>query len=114
MYVPQVHAEFSTLPRLPKLYLEAGAALLMTQRPADCMVLCNDVISTTVDLLPQNVLLVEPEARIVGGTSDVREESDDKLVMLLWVAAAYLLLGQCYSHLKDWKQAVTHYTRSVR
>ena len=86
----------------------------MAQRPADCMVLCDEVISTTQELLPQDVILIEPEERNVAGASAVKEEGDDKLVMLLWVAAAYLLQGQCHSHLKDWKQAVTNYTRSVR
>ncbi|KAM6931056.1 Fanconi anemia group G protein [Xenentodon cancila] len=106
-----VHAEFSTLPRLPKLYLEAGAALLMTQRSADCIGLCNEVINMTQELLPEKVVLVEPEEGHVAGTKDVKEEGDDKLAMLLWVAAAYFLQGQSHSHCKDWKQGVTHYTR---
>ncbi|XP_061585953.1 Fanconi anemia group G protein isoform X2 [Cololabis saira] len=106
-----VHAELSTLPRLPQLYLEAGAALLMTQRSADCMVLCNEVIDMTLELLPEKGVLVEPEERSLAGTKDVKEEGDDKLAMLLWVAAAYFLQGQSHSHHKDWKQGVTDYTR---
>lgn len=82
----------------------------MSRRPADCMVLCDEVISTILELLPGKLVLKELEEQVEAGTRDV----NDKIVMLLWVGAAYLLQGHCYSHLKDWKQAVTHYTRSGR
>uniref|UniRef100_A0A3Q3G1L5 FA complementation group G n=1 Tax=Kryptolebias marmoratus TaxID=37003 RepID=A0A3Q3G1L5_KRYMA len=107
-----VHAEVSTLPKLPRLYLEAGAALLMAQRPADCMALCSEVISTTQDLLPQKVVLDESETN-AAATEDVKEEGEGGLAMFLWTAAAYLLQGHCFTHMKDWKQAVTHYTRCI-
>uniref|UniRef100_UPI0037E8508C Fanconi anemia group G protein n=1 Tax=Semicossyphus pulcher TaxID=241346 RepID=UPI0037E8508C len=106
-----VQVEALPLPRLPELYLEAGAALLMAQRPADCMALCDEVISTTLALLPERVVLEEPEkceAESRGGA-----EGEDRGEMLLWAGAAYLLQGHCHSHLKDWKQAVTHYTRCI-
>ncbi|XP_072243089.1 Fanconi anemia group G protein [Leuresthes tenuis] len=105
--------EVSTLPKLPKLYLEAGTALLMAQRPADCMTLCSEVLSTTLELLPEKVVLEEPEESSVTSTRDVQEEGADRGAMVLWVAAAYHLQGHCYTHLKDWKQAVTHYTRCI-
>lgn len=108
VYLMQDHTEATPLPRLPELYLEAGAALLMAGRPADCMALCNEVINTTLELLPEKLVLEDPEDRSEGG------EGEDKVPMLLWTAAAYLLQGHCHTHLKDWKQAVTHYTRSVR
>lgn len=75
------------------------------------MALCDEVISTTQDLLPQKVMLEESEdvnAAVTGG----KDEGEDGLVLFLWTAAAYLLQGHCYAHMKDWKQAVTHYTRS--
>uniref|UniRef100_A0A3P9MZQ4 FA complementation group G n=1 Tax=Poecilia reticulata TaxID=8081 RepID=A0A3P9MZQ4_POERE len=109
----RVHAAVSTLPKLPRLYLEAGAALLMARRPADCMALCDEVIGSTQDLLPEKVLLEDPGDGRVAGSGEVTEEAENGLVRLLWTAAAYLLQGHCYSQLKDWKQAVTHYTRSV-
>lgn len=108
--VSQVQAEVPHLPRLPELYLEAGAALLMSRRPADCMALCDEVINTTLELLPRKLVLEELEEQSEADTKDV----NDRLVMLLWAGAAYLLQGHCYTHLKDWKQAVTHYTRSGR
>ncbi|XP_028313547.1 Fanconi anemia group G protein isoform X1 [Gouania willdenowi] len=101
----QTHAETQPLPRLPELYLQAGAALLMAQRPADCDALCSEVLSTTLELLPERVLLAEPEEQ--------SEVDGKRLAALLWAAAAYLLQGHCHSHLKEWKQAVTHYTRCI-
>ncbi|XP_035761095.1 Fanconi anemia group G protein isoform X3 [Neolamprologus brichardi] len=108
-----VDAEVSVLPRMPELYLEAGAALLFTRRPADCMALCNEVISTTLELVPEKVVLEEPDEGIGGDARGLSVEGEDKVAMLLWAAAAYLLQGHCHAHLKDWKQAVTHYTRCI-
>lgn len=110
----QMHTEVHSLPRLPELYLEAGAALLMARRPTDCMALCDEVISTTLELLPDKLVLEEPEEKCEAGARPVGEEGEDRVGMLLWTGAAYLLQGHCHTHLKDWKQAVTHYTRSVR
>lgn len=105
-------AEVPHLPRLPELYLEAGAAFLMARRPVDCMTLCDEVITTTLELLPERVVLEEPEKKSESGA--VCADGEDKVVMLLWTGAAYLLRGHCHTDLKDWKQAVIHYTRSVR
>ncbi|XP_078106721.1 Fanconi anemia group G protein isoform X1 [Sander vitreus] len=106
-----VHAEGPPLPSLPELYLQAGAALLMARRPADCMALCDEVITTTLELLPEKVVLAEPEEKCEAETRALCAEGDDRVAMLLWAGAAYLLQGHCHTHLKDWKQAVTHYTR---
>ncbi|XP_054629671.1 Fanconi anemia group G protein isoform X2 [Dunckerocampus dactyliophorus] len=103
----RVCSEDSHLPRLPELYLEAGAALLMAQRPLDCLTLCDEVITTTLDLLPEKVVMEEPES------ADVCTGGEDKVAMLLWTGAAYLLQGHCHCHLQDWKQAVIHYTRCI-
>nr|XP_046243219.1 Fanconi anemia group G protein isoform X2 [Scatophagus argus] len=108
-----VRAEVPLLPRLPELYLEAGAALLMAQRPADCMALCDEVISTTLELLPEKLVLEEQEEEFEAEGRAVGGEGEDRVWMLLWAGAAYLLQGHCHTHLKDWKQAVTHYTRCI-
>ncbi|XP_040050552.2 Fanconi anemia group G protein isoform X1 [Gasterosteus aculeatus] len=105
-----VHAAGPPLPKLPELYLQAGAALLMARRPADCMALCDEVITTTLELLPGKVVLKEPE-ECEAETRALCEEVEDGVGMLLWVGAAYLLQGHCHTHLRDWKQAVTTYTR---
>lgn len=102
---PQVHTESPSPPRMVELYLEAGAALLMARRPADCMVLCEEVITSTLELLPAKVMLEAEE------TEDVGAAGGEKVKTLLWTGAAYLLQGHSHTHLKDWKQAVTHYTR---
>uniref|UniRef100_A0A3B4UN36 FA complementation group G n=1 Tax=Seriola dumerili TaxID=41447 RepID=A0A3B4UN36_SERDU len=109
----RVHGEATPLPRLPQLYLETGAALLMARRPADCMALCNEVISTTLELLPEKLVLEDPEDRSQAETKEVRAEGEDKVAMLLWTGAAFLLQGHCHTHLMDWKKAVTHYTRCI-
>ncbi|TNM89432.1 hypothetical protein fugu_003666 [Takifugu bimaculatus] len=105
-----VHAELSPLLRLPELYLEAGAALLMAQRPADCMALCDEVIGLTLELLPEKLVLEEEEERGEAGAVNPNEE---RMRMILWAGAAYLLQGHCHTHTRDWKQAVTHYTRCI-
>lgn len=102
-----MHNELTSPPRMPELYLEAGASLLMAHRPADCMALCEEVITSTLELLPEKAMLeVETESAGTAG--------GEKVKMLLWTGAAYLLQGHSHAHLKDWKQAVTHYTRSQR
>ncbi|XP_059193025.1 Fanconi anemia group G protein isoform X2 [Centropristis striata] len=109
----EMHAEGPSFPRLPELYLQAGAALLMARRPADCMALCDEVISTTLELLPEKVVLEEPEEKCEVETRALCAEGEDRVGMLLWAGAAYLLMGHCHTHLKDWKLAVTHYTRCL-
>ncbi|XP_029017873.1 Fanconi anemia group G protein isoform X2 [Betta splendens] len=104
----QVPADVPHLPKVPELYLEAAAALLMSRRPADCMVLCEEVISTTQDVLPEKWVL-EIEEQNESVTRDV----NDRMAVLLWTGTASLLQGHCYTHLKDWKQAVIHYTRCI-
>ncbi|XP_056147086.1 Fanconi anemia group G protein isoform X2 [Lampris incognitus] len=105
------------LPRSPELYLEAGTALLMARRPADCMTLCDEVISTTLELLPEKLILEEPlpesGCEPVSLSPDRLGSPQDRLDMFIWVGAAYLLQADCQTHLKNWKQAVAHYTRCI-
>lgn len=113
-----MQAENQPLPRFPELYLEAGAALLMAQRAADCITLCDDIISMTLELLPERLVLEEPEERFEAEAEAVcvqRLGSErDQVAMLLWTGTAYLLEGHCHTQLNDWKQAVTHYTRLAK
>ncbi|KAL0979308.1 hypothetical protein UPYG_G00183470 [Umbra pygmaea] len=99
-----VSCEASSLPRLPELYLEAASSLLMGQRPVDCLALCEEVISQTGDVLPERLQLEEP----VEGSGD-----QNRLELVLWCGAAYLLQAHCYAHLKDWKPAVSLYTQCI-
>lgn len=78
------------------------------------MALCDEVVGTTLELLPEKLVLEEPEETSEIETGAVGAEGEDRMRMLLWTGAAYLLQGHCHTHLRDWKQAVTHYTRSLR
>lgn len=98
---------------MPELYLEAGATLLAAQRPADCVALCDEVIGLTLELLPEKLVLEEEKEKGDSEAGAFGTKDGDKMRMLLWAGAAYLLQGHCHTHLKDWKQAVTHYTRYV-
>ncbi|XP_077417731.1 Fanconi anemia group G protein isoform X2 [Vanacampus margaritifer] len=102
----------SHLPRLPELYLEAGTSLLMAKRPVDCLTLSDEVIATTAELLPERLVLEEPEEGVESPATSAEGEQD-QVAMLFWTGAAYLLQGHCYCHMQDWKQAVTHYTRCI-
>ncbi|XP_015228569.1 PREDICTED: Fanconi anemia group G protein isoform X2 [Cyprinodon variegatus] len=106
-------AAVSILPKLPRLYLEAGAALLMARRPADCLTLCDEVSRTIVDLLPEKVIVDDPEEGSVSWSREGKDETESGLERLLWAAASYLLQGHCYCQLMEWKQAVTNYTRCI-
>ncbi|KAM9393699.1 Fanconi anemia group G protein isoform 3-T3 [Pholidichthys leucotaenia] len=108
-----MHAEGTTFPRIPELYLEAATALLIAQRPADCMPFCKEVISITQELLPEKVVIEEPEEGSGTETRDVCVKGHDKLWMILWASSAHLLLGHCHTQENNWNQAVTHYTRCV-
>ncbi|XP_077571013.1 Fanconi anemia group G protein homolog isoform X1 [Stigmatopora nigra] len=107
-----VCSEDSALPRLPELHLEAGTSLLMVKRPGDCMTLCDEVITTTAELLPAHVLLEEPEEE-GGAQATSTEGAQDAVAMIFWTGAAHLLQGHSYCELKNWKEAVVHYTRCI-
>ena len=103
-------ADALPLPRLPKIYLEAGSALLAAKRPADALALCDEVINTTLDLLPNKRLNLEEEE--LGDGAEAGSGALDRLETVLWAGSAHLLQAHCQAHLKDWKQAVELYTRS--
>lgn len=103
-------------PQLAELYLEAAAALLMAHRPVDCIALCDEVLGATLDLLPQRLVLEESDLEretVLLCTSWNPQVNPEKGAMVLWVGAAHLLQGHCQIHLKDWKQAITHYSRCI-
>ncbi|XP_057688970.1 Fanconi anemia group G protein isoform X2 [Corythoichthys intestinalis] len=107
-----VCSQDSHLPRLPELHLEAGTSLLMAERPVDCITLCDEVITTTAELLPEHVVLEEPGEEVEAQTKSTEGEQDHAAI-LFWTSAAHLLQGHCYCHLQNWKQAVVHYTECI-
>lgn len=110
---PQLNAKMAFLTSLTELYLEAGAAMLLAKRSDDCIALCDEVLGTTLDLLPERVVLEDSDMKPELKPSNICVNQDNTAAMLLWAGAAYLLQAHCYIHLKDWKQAITHYTRCV-
>ncbi|XP_059921632.1 Fanconi anemia group G protein isoform X2 [Gadus macrocephalus] len=96
-------------PRGAELYLEAAAALLLAGRGPDCWALCDEVLSATLDLLPQRLTLGDPSE-----DQDRDQDRDqDPLDVVLWAGSAHLLQAHCQAALEDWKQAVTCYTRCI-
>ncbi|XP_072288565.1 Fanconi anemia group G protein [Eucyclogobius newberryi] len=106
-----LNEEVPFLPRLAEIYLEAAAAMIMVQRPADCIALCEEVVGTALDLLPKRLVL--EESSIETEPNDIDVDHNDKGALVLWAGAANLLKGHCYMHLKDWQQAMTHFTRCL-
>ncbi|KAJ8263071.1 hypothetical protein COCON_G00155280 [Conger conger] len=111
-----------SLPRIPEIYLEAAFAMLKARRLWDTVAICEEVLSETVDLVPERLVLEVPVEEQQGpdcatqpaplyGRS--RESVVERLNLVLWTGASYLLQGQAYSHIKDHTEAITHFTRSI-
>ena len=116
MVLSQVDPELvQAPPRVAELYLEAAAALLLAGRGPDCWALCDEVLSFTLDLLPERLTLEDPSHDPPEDPMEDRDqdpsEDQDPLDVVLWAGSAHLLQAHCQAHLKDWKQAVTCYTR---
>lgn len=97
------------------VYLEAAFALLKAQKYRDVLVICDEVITSTLDFIPERLLLDLPmENQQTAGPTTVNPDSDgmlEKLDYVLWAGAAHLLQAQAHWKLKDTKEAITSYTR---
>lgn len=108
MSVFQIHTgEGAYFPRIPVVYLEAGFALLKAKRYCDALVVCEEVITSTLDFIPERLLL-DADEKLKGADSDVVLENVD---LVLWAGAAHLLQAQAHWKLKDTKEAITNFTR---
>ncbi|XP_056314227.1 Fanconi anemia group G protein [Danio aesculapii] len=96
-------------PRIPMVYLEAGFALLKAQRYSDALVVCEEVITSTLDFIPERLLLDAAEKQHLADSDAVLENMD----FVLWAGSARLLQAQAYWKLKDTKEAITHFTRAI-
>ncbi|XP_027018645.2 Fanconi anemia group G protein [Tachysurus fulvidraco] len=104
-----------SLPRLPVVYLEAAFALLKAKQVWDALVVCEEVIAKTVDLIPER-LSITPSLAVSREFLNLMLEVDapeEKLQCVLWSGAAYFLQGQAHLHLKDTKEALTNFTRAI-
>lgn len=89
------------------VYLEAGFALLKAKRYSDALVVCEEVITSTLDFIPERLLLDADEKQNVADSDVVLENVD----FVLWAGSAHLLQAQAHWKLKDTKEAITNFTR---
>lgn len=110
MSVIQIHTgDGASFPRIPVVYLEAGFALLKAKRYSDALVVCEEVITSTLDFIPERLLLDADEQQNVADSDVVLENVD----LVLWAGAAHLLQAQAHWKLKDSKEAITNFTRCI-
>ncbi|KAA0717311.1 hypothetical protein E1301_Tti012235 [Triplophysa tibetana] len=104
----------TSFPRIPVVYLEAGFALLKAQKYRDVLVICEEVITSTLDFIPDRLLLdLHMENQQTGGPTAVNPDSDavlENVDFVLWAGAAHLLQAQTHWKLKDTKEAITNFT----
>ncbi|NXD26669.1 FANCG protein, partial [Spelaeornis formosus] len=108
----------SALPRIPEVFLEAASALEQAGRHQDAIIVCEEVISRTTDLIPR-VLRVEerleqpecslPRAELAGGLLSQKES----LCCLAWRTAGYLHQGWAWAKLGKSKEAITQFSRCL-
>ncbi|XP_016368391.1 Fanconi anemia group G protein homolog [Sinocyclocheilus rhinocerous] len=99
----------TSFPRIPVVYLEAGFALLKAKRYCDALVVCEEVITSTLAFIPERLLL-DADEKLKAADSDVVLENVD---LVLWAGAAHLLQAQAHWKLKDTKEAITNFTRAI-
>ncbi|KAI2664500.1 hypothetical protein H4Q32_002725 [Labeo rohita] len=99
----------TSFPRIPVVYLEAGFALLKAKRYSDALVVCEEVITSTLDFIPERLLLDADEKQNVADSDVVLENVD----FVLWAGSAHLLQAQAHWKLKDTKEAITNFTRAI-
>ncbi|XP_043094356.1 Fanconi anemia group G protein isoform X2 [Puntigrus tetrazona] len=99
----------TSFPRIPVVYLEAGFALLKAKRFSDALVVCEDVVTSTLDFIPERLMLDADEKQNVASYDVILQNVD----YVLWAGAAHLLQAQAHWNLKDTKEAITNFTRAI-
>ncbi|XP_071657846.1 Fanconi anemia group G protein isoform X3 [Patagioenas fasciata] len=108
----------SALPRIPEVFLEAASALEQAGRHHDAIIVCEEVISRTTNLIPQMLRVEErleqpecpsPGAGLAGGLLSQKES----LCCLTWRAAGYLHQGCAWATLGESKEAITQFSRCL-
>lgn len=85
--------------------------MLKAQKYRDVLVICEEVITSTLDFIPDRLLLdlhMENQQTAVSPDSNAVLENVD---FVLWAGAAHLLQAQTHWKLKDTKEAITNFTR---
>lgn len=80
---------------------------MKAQRYSDALVVCEEVITSTFDFIPERLLLDAVEKQKLSDSDVVLEKVD----FVLWAGAAHLLQAQAHWKLKDTKEAITNFTR---
>ncbi|XP_062399869.1 Fanconi anemia group G protein [Sardina pilchardus] len=100
--------------RVPVVYLEAAFTLLRAKRMWDVITVCEDVITKTMNLIPEKLVVDLSEEHLLfsmeGHSKSMKHE---RLENVLWAAAAHYLQGLAYCKMKDTKESVASFTRSL-
>ncbi|XP_064409644.1 Fanconi anemia group G protein isoform X2 [Latimeria chalumnae] len=127
----------SVLPRIPEVYLETALALLNAKRHHDVLTVCEEVVSKTLALVPERLVLElfpagPRRTESADGCGELRysgpaaselhwaKESHplasrkrESLNHAIWTAAAYLYQGQAFAQLQDTMESITCFTRCI-
>ncbi|KAM4053449.1 Fanconi anemia group G protein isoform 2-T2 [Anomaloglossus baeobatrachus] len=96
------------LPRIPVIYLEAAAALLEDKRFQDAITVCSELLESLGHIIA-GVVSVDVQGSDHEKTETVREQVD----CVLWASSAHLLQGEAQGMLRDQRESITDYTRSI-
>ncbi|XP_020832760.1 Fanconi anemia group G protein isoform X2 [Phascolarctos cinereus] len=106
----------SQAPRVPEVFLETAAALIIVGRFQDSLTVCEELLSRISLLVPQKLWLGQggPSLRPVLSTvPPLSENPSEDLFCLLWASAAHLLQGQAHSGLGARKEALEEFSRCL-
>ncbi|KAJ7335119.1 hypothetical protein JRQ81_013060 [Phrynocephalus forsythii] len=112
------------LPRIPEVFLEAASALVDLARPEEAIVLCEEVVARTSELVPKTLrmeLALSAEEAPLGaeGSSPadprglLQKQKRESLRCVLWRAAAYLIQGWAWAKRGEAKEAVSYMSRCL-
>ncbi|KAM9330808.1 Fanconi anemia group G protein, partial [Gastrophryne carolinensis] len=97
----------ASLPRIPVIYLEAAAALLVSERFKDGITVCEEVLENLVHVSAGDTRIVDAQ------TNQKTESSNEQLNCVLWASSAHYLQGEAQGRLEDHKDSISEYTRCV-
>lgn len=101
-----------SVPRVPDVYLEAAFTLLKAKRMWDVITVCEEVITKTMNVIPERVAVDFSEEQLLfsmeGPSKSLKHERLDNV---LWSAAAHYLQGLAYCRMKETKESVASFTR---
>ncbi|NXY50468.1 FANCG protein, partial [Ceuthmochares aereus] len=108
----------SALPRIPEVFLEAASALKQAGRQQDAIIMCEEVIRRTTNLIPRMLRVEERleqlECPLPGaGLASGLPSQKDSLRCLAWRAAGFLHQGWAWATLGKNKEAVTQFSRCL-